>query len=107
MPMFAAGNDHHDILRLCRKMNDSVGSDVRRVFQQFVIALVTLATLGNLGEFERGVLPQIVFDLLFGNPIAGHDLSVFSSERDERGATAETPDIKMADTVMHFDHFSQ
>src|SRR4029078_10394429 len=88
-------------------MHELIGCDVWRVFQQLIIALVPFPPLGNLGKFERGVLPQIVFDLLFGNAVAGHNLSVLDAERDQRCAAAETPNIEMADAVMHFDHFSQ
>src|ERR1041384_2414129 len=88
-------------------MHELIGCDVWRVFQQLIIALVPFPPLGNLRKFERGVLPQIVFDLLFGNAIAGHNLSVLDAERDQRCAAAETPNIEMADAVMHLDHVSQ
>src|ERR1043165_4049342 len=68
---------------------------------------MALAPSWKLGELQGRVLPEIVFDLLFGNAIPRHDLSVLDAERDQRRSAAETPNIEMADAVMHFDHISQ
>src|SRR3990172_104994 len=53
------------------------------------------------------MLPEIIFDLLFGDPVPGHDFGVFDAERNQRRAAAETADVEMAHAVMHLDHFGQ
>src|SRR5512145_3296603 len=53
------------------------------------------------------MLPQIVLDLFFGDTVARHDFRVFDAERDQRRTAAKASDIKMTNTVMHADHFSQ
>src|SRR5689334_25179947 len=53
------------------------------------------------------MLPEIVFDLFFGNAIARHNLSILDAQRDQRRSAAETANIEMTDAVMHLNDFSQ
>src|SRR5713226_8067051 len=53
------------------------------------------------------MLPKILFDLFFCDPVARHDLGVFDSKRHHRRSAAKAPHIKMAHAVMHCYHFGE
>ena len=83
MAMLAATDDDHDVFGLGREMNDLIGRHVRGFLQQFVVVFMPLAARRNLREFQRRMLPEIVFDLLLGDTVPRHDLRVFDAEGDQ------------------------
>ena len=107
MAVLAADDDDHDVFGLGGKMNDAVRRHVGRFAQQFVVVFMAFAPRRNFGKFERRVFPEIIFDLLFGDAVARHDLRVFDAERDERRAAAEAADVEMAHAVVHANDFGE
>ena len=105
--MLATENYNHNVFRFRGQMNDSVGCDVGRFSQQFLIALVTFAPGWNFRERQGRMFPEMSLDLLFRNSISRHDLRVLDTKRHHRSSTAEAANIQMAYTMVHGDHFSQ
>ena len=67
--MLAAEDHNHNIFGFCRQMNDPIRRYVGRLPQQFLIIFMTFSTSRNFGKFQRGMLPEIILDLLLGDAV--------------------------------------
>src|SRR3990172_9718027 len=88
-------------------MNHAVRRHIGRLAQQVCVAFMTFAPGRNFAKLQRGMLPEIIFDLLLGDAVPRHDLGVFDAEGSERRAAAEAADVEVAHAAVHADHFGE